>query len=373
MRDMDREKTKPSLPRCPVSGSTLALRGGRASVFLGAKAPSIARSAGEQPTKGRFVLAGHFLLTGPWPGTASAPPRSPPRRGRALGRARRPQFDTHNRFDPSKSVQAKLPAADGAFSLQVLGRARNDSLGLRLNRQFQCCVGVPQWPRRQLERRTRKGMRYLKLLILVLASALISPAFAQTCCPAGCAPDANRCVTTGPLWTTCIPLACAGISRRPSAESAGPTREHRTAVLARPVRTARTYVAPRQIPPQCPLMNPTRAQVDEATNQCVNALTGSAQFQGCFFEDDDGRAEDERTGLSCPDRQAALAKQCLKRCADYASDTSHLMCAGSYPNTVWHISFGDISGDNGDSARVDLCGPRLRASVWSRLRQPPTR
>src|SRR5947208_2700697 len=45
-------------------------------------------------------------------------------------------------------------------------------------------------------------MRYLKLAILVLAYALISsPAFAQTCCPAGCAPEANRCVTTGPLWT----------------------------------------------------------------------------------------------------------------------------------------------------------------------------
>jgi hypothetical protein len=70
---------------------------------------------------------------------------------------------------------------------------------------------------------------------------------------------------------------------------------------------------------------------------------------------------------------AALAKQCLERCANYASDTTHLVCTGSYPNTVWHISFGDISGDTGDSARVDLCGPRLRASVSSRLRQPPTR
>ena len=46
--------------------------------------------------------------------------------------------------------------------------------------------------------------------ILVLAYALISsPAFAQTCCPAGCAPEANRCVTTGALWTKCIPIACA--------------------------------------------------------------------------------------------------------------------------------------------------------------------
>jgi hypothetical protein len=212
-------------------------------------------------------------------------------------------------------------------------------------------------------------MRYLKLLILVLAYALISPAFAKTCCPAGCAPDANRCVTTGPLWTRCIPIACAG----DSGESAGPTREHRTAVRARPLRTTRTYVAPLRLPPHCPLMNPTKAQVDEATDQCVNALTGSAQLRDCFFENDAGRAEDKRTGLSCPDRQAALAKQCLKRCADYASDTTHLGCAGSYPNSFWNAFFGDISGNTFGSARVELCGPRLRASVSSRLRQAPTR
>ena len=226
----------------------------------------------------------------------------------------------------------------------------------------------PSNAQRPPERNGRTAMRYLKLAILVLAYALISPAFAQTCCPAGCAQEANRCVTTGPLWTRCIPIACAEGSQRPSS---GPTPEHRKS--ARPLRAARTYVAPRQIPPQCPLMNPTKAQVDEATNQCVNALTGSARLRGCFFEDDAGRAEDKRTGLSCPDRQAALAKQCRKRCANYASDTTHLVCTGSYPNTVWHISFGDISGDTGDSARVDLCGPRLRASVSSRLRQPPTR
>jgi hypothetical protein len=209
-----------------------------------------------------------------------------------------------------------------------------------------------------------------KLAILVLAYALISsPAFAQTCCPAGCAPEANRCVTTGPLWTRCIPIACAEGSRGPFAGSSGSTREHRkSAVLARPLRTARTYVAPRQIPPHCPLMNPTKAQIDEATNQCVNALIRSAQLRDCFFEDDAGRAEDKRTGLSCPDRQAALAKQCLKRCANYASDTTHLVCTGSYPNTVWHISFGDISGDTGNSARVDLCGPPLR-SIFAK--KPP--
>ena len=126
-------------------------------------------------------------------------------------------------------------------------------------------------------------MRHLKLAILVLAYALISPAFAQTCCPAGCAPEANRCVTIGPQWTKCIPIACAEGSRRPSAGSSGPIREHRkSAVPARPLRTARAYVAPVQIPTDCSLMNPTKAQVDEATNQCVNTLTGSAQLRDAF-------------------------------------------------------------------------------------------
>src|SRR5712672_1797844 len=187
------------------------------------------------------------------------------------------------------------------------------------------------------------GMGYLKLVILVLAYALISPAFAQTCCPAGCAPEANRCVTTAPLWTRCIPIACAGGSRRPSAGSSGPTREHRkSAVLARPLRTARAYVAPRQIPPQCPLMNPTKAQVDEATNQCVKTLTESAQLWDCLFEDDAGRAENKRTGLSCPDRQAALAKQGIKRCANYAS-VRPIWCAPAAIRTPYGISPLEIS------------------------------
>ena len=217
--------------------------------------------------------------------------------------------------------------------------------------------------------RQRSGvaMRYLKLAIIVLAYALISSlAFAQTCCPAGCAPEANRCVSTGPLWARCIPIACAQGSRRPSAGSSDPTREHqKSAVLARPLRTAGTYVAPRQIPPHCPLRSPTKALVDEATNQCVNALTGSAQLQNCSFEDDAGRAEDKRTGLSCPDRQAALAKQCLNRCANYAR---HLVCSGSYPNAVWPIYFGDISADTRNFARVELCGAPLRSIL---AKKPP--
>ena len=213
-------------------------------------------------------------------------------------------------------------------------------------------------------------MRYLTLAILVLAYAPISsPAFAQTCCPAGCAPEGNRCVTTGPLWTRCIPIACPEDAQRSAAVSSGPPRERRKSAMSpRPLRTASTYVVPRQIPPHCPLMNPTKAQVDEATNQCVNALTRSAQLRECIFEDDAGRAEDKRTGLNCPDRQAALAKQCLKRCVNYASDTTHLVCSGSYPYTIWRVSFGDIASGTGDSARVDLCGPPLKSIL---AKKPP--
>jgi hypothetical protein len=214
-------------------------------------------------------------------------------------------------------------------------------------------------------------MRNLKCAMLFLAYALISsPVFAQTCCPEGCRSEANRCVATGPLWTRCVPIACAESSQRSSAGSSGRTRDHRkSAMLARPPSTARTYVVPRQIPPHCQLMTPTKAQVDEATHQCVAALARSAQLQECLFEDDVGRAENKRTGLNCPERQAALAKQCLKRCANYASDTTHLMCTGSYPKTVWDISFGDISAEAGNSARVDLCGPPLR-SIFPKKRPP---
>jgi hypothetical protein len=149
-----------------------------------------------------------------------------------------------------------------------------------------------------------------------------------------------------------------------------PLRTARNYVAPRPVQTrrlhtARTYVAPSQIPRQCPLMDPAKAQIDQATKQCVNALTRTAQLRSCSFEDDTDTAEDQRTGLSCSGHQAALARQCSKRCAGYASDRTHLACAGSYPKTLWHISFGDISG-YADSARVDLCGPPLRASVVQR-------
>jgi hypothetical protein len=199
-------------------------------------------------------------------------------------------------------------------------------------------------------------MRYLKLIILFLAYAVTTPAFAQVCCPSGCSQDSNRCVYNG-TQNTCPRAACSGSSGGSSGGSG----------------SGQTYVSPVQLPPQCISMNPTQATVTAATNKCVNDLTGNAMFWGCAFEDDAGRAEDRRTGLSCAERQAALANQCRNRCAAFANYSTHTFCVGSDPNYVWHLFFGDIQGDFVGSARVDLCGPRLRSGPASRLRSPPTR
>jgi hypothetical protein len=196
-------------------------------------------------------------------------------------------------------------------------------------------------------------MRYFKLVILVLAYAPISPALAQICCPAGCVQDANRCVTTGPNPRSCNTVPCAG----------GPGSSGGSPGSGTPGR------APVTVPtgPQCGTSNPTKADVDAATNKCVNDLTANAIFWGCLFEDAAGMAEDERTGLNCPDRQAALAKQCRKRCAAFASFSTRTWCVGRDPNSVWQMFFGDIEGDTIGSARVERCGPPLRDSFFRRV------
>ncbi len=204
-------------------------------------------------------------------------------------------------------------------------------------------------------------MRYLKLVILFLAYALIPPAFAQTCCPAGCVQNApNQCVTIGPIRNSCgNTFTCPGGSPSPSGGTHGPG----TPMVAPSIPPA----------PQCGALNPTKAAVDDATNKCVSDLTGSATFVGCFFESDAGRAEDERTGLSCLARQAALAKQCRNRCAAFAFALTRPWCFDD-PNSLWHNAFGDISGDMVGSARVELCGPPLRDSFFNRAgRSPPQR
>jgi hypothetical protein len=56
----------------------------------------------------------------------------------------------------------------------------------------------------------------------------------------------------------------------------------------------------------------------------------------------------------------------MKRCAGFASFTTNTICPGSDPNISWQIFFRDIQGDFVGSARVDLCGPPLRDSFFTR-------
>ena len=202
-----------------------------------------------------------------------------------------------------------------------------------------------------------------------LAYALISSlAFAQTCCPAGPRAGGQSVREHGPAVGQMHSRRLRPGSRRPSAGSSTLRASTKKERGARPPAAHSGYLhdPTSDLPPHCPLRSPIKALIDEATNQCVNALTGSAQLQNCSFEDDAGRAEDKRTGLSCPDRQAALAKQFLNRCAGYAK---HLVCSGSYPNTVWPIYFGDISAVTRNFARVELCGAPLRCTL---AKKPPS-
>jgi hypothetical protein len=207
-------------------------------------------------------------------------------------------------------------------------------------------------------------MRYLKVAIIILAYSLITPAFADVCCPSGCVPtyayNSTACVYAG-TQNFCgygSTGNCGGGGGRPSGggSSSGTVRGP-----ANPVG------------PQCFDLTPTNAEIVAATNKCVNQLIGSAQFFGCLFEDDAGKAEDARTGLSCPDREAALARQCRNRCAAYASASLRVVCQFQDPNDDWQLFFKDIGGFAVGSARVDLCGPRLPMSAGNRLRVPSQR
>src|ERR1700738_1304904 len=185
-------------------------------------------------------------------------------------------------------------------------------------------------------------MRYLKVAILLLSFAVIPRAFAQ-CCPNGCSQDfnPNRCVVNGTQNSCGASFACPVSPPPPTGGSTG---------------TGTHWIGTSPEPPPCVRLNPTKVLRDAATDTCVNALTANAKFWGCLFEDDAGKAEDQKTGLSCGGRQEVLANQCRGRCAGLAADARSCID----PNTEWQAFFGDISGEQVGSARVDLCGPPLR-------------
>src|SRR5689334_293344 len=144
------------------------------------------------------------------------------------------------------------------------------------------------------------AMRYFGLLLLVSGCGSSTSGLAQTCCPSGRANQyPSGCVTAGANPRACSPISRTGPARSSGASSGG----------------QQTYVTtPALPPPPCSFVHLSK---DDMTAQCVNDLSANAQFLGCLFEDAAGKAEDQRTGLSCPAREAALANQCRGLCSQY--------------------------------------------------------
>lgn len=194
-------------------------------------------------------------------------------------------------------------------------------------------------------------MRYLGLMVLVLMDPIV-PAKADLCCPSNCVPDynPNQCVVIG-TWNACgAAKVCGGTTSNSSGGGSGGTMRGQ-------------FPAEPGSFPTCFRANTTRQDFDNAINACLTALSANAQFYGCLFEDDAGRAEDQRTGLSCPDREARLAKQCKKRCLSFAIEEA--TCGR---DETWQAVFGSIGGKSYGSARVELCGPPLPTSFLNRLK-----
>lgn len=188
-------------------------------------------------------------------------------------------------------------------------------------------------------------MRKFKLILLASATAvigLITPAFAEMCCPMNYHLDFNplQCVANGVPQTTVASFPCPA---QPPPPSAGPTGWP-------------TKGEGGNFRPPCSNVNLPKASLDRVTDQCLSDLAASAQVFGCLFDD---KAEDQKTRLSCPGRQQVLASQCRNRCVAFARSLD--TCHG--PDQIWQAAFGDISGAFYGSARVDLCGPPLRAGL----------
>jgi len=191
-----------------------------------------------------------------------------------------------------------------------------------------------------------------QMLVLVLACAAAPEASAQFCCPAGCVQNNNSCVTTGANPRACqtVPCTSSGSSGSGSGSSGGGG-------------TVLQPISPPQ-PATCFEVQPTQATINEVTNQCISSLVANAQLIGCLLEDDVGKAEDKRTGLTCAQRQGALARQCRTRCADFAQRVTRTVCTtDGFFDEQWFVSFGDLEGKVFGSARVAGCGPRLKTAI----------
>jgi hypothetical protein len=206
----------------------------------------------------------------------------------------------------------------------------------------------------------RKAVTSLAFAFLTAlwASSAVTPVFADLCCRGGCVPNGY-----GGCWIIgtnnyCPPVACPA-----PPPSSGPGQPG--------TGGGRTGVNPPSGGPfegYCGLPYPPQS-VAKFTNQCVKDLSVTAQFWGCgVFEDDAGRAEDARTGLSCRARKAQLASlpTCRNLCASYA--VSRTFCDDR--NSKWRQAFAPLGGSSYGFANVDLCG-RLLSRVEKRVGRSP--
>jgi hypothetical protein len=186
-------------------------------------------------------------------------------------------------------------------------------------------------------------MRCLRRVMVLLVSifGLSTTAFAQQqqqiCCPSGCVSDNEypnpHCVYTNTQRICPMTLGpCPTTKPRPPNLLPSPGTAGGTGLL-----------------PGCQsLFDP---------NFCVGQLAYHGTTGHCgFIESYADKAEDNRTGLACWQRQAKMASQCTARCLRFTK----LLDNCSHALSVWKQVFGDISYYNVPYyANIDLCGPPL--------------
>jgi hypothetical protein len=184
------------------------------------------------------------------------------------------------------------------------------------------------------------------MALAVLLAWLPAPeAVAQTCCPGGCVANGygTGCWQNG-TTNSCTPVACQS-----TPSPSGPPAGKGTPGVAPPTGSG------------CPAYL-TDASIAAEAAACVSNLTASATLVGCYFEDDAGRHEDLRVGMTCPSRQAALAARCRAKCAQFAQDYHNNLCdARTVKDEFWKAAFGSIGGTTYGSANVQACGPPLKS------------
>lgn len=187
-------------------------------------------------------------------------------------------------------------------------------------------------------------MRHTMWFALLLVFGC-NAAMAQVCCPAGCVQNANTCVTSGPTPAACAPIPCWGTSGG-TGSSGGGSSGGASSEFPQPAPC---------LPPNGPDGN---AMIKKYADKCLADLTATAEFWGCLFEDEAGKAQDKALNMTCAQRKAAYAAECSARCTKFSTNyvnlcQSHAKGADGF----WQDAFGDLGGTKYPAARVEGCGP----------------